>query len=88
MLVELSCKRFKSMAESTEGAKLLSQGKGASGGSPTLAVSASKAVAIGTRHSALLAVMGFVSGVLVQWTSWPELPDQTLTWAGHLVRQP
>ena len=65
----------------------VSQGQRASRGSPTLAVLAFKAVAIGTPRNALLVGTGFVSGEFGQWRSLQEWSNQTPRWAGHLARQ-
>ena len=75
------------MAESNQEASLLSQGKWASRGTPTLAVQASNVGAIGTLSTVLLAETGFVSGKFGQWRSLQVRSDQTLRWAGHLARQ-
>ena len=79
--------RLASVAESNQEASLLSQGKWASRGTPTLAVQASNVGAIGTLSTVLLAETGFVSGKFGQWRSLQVRSDQTLRWAGHLARQ-
>ena len=56
-------------------------------GSPTLVVSASRAIQLVLPIVFFLAGMDSVSGVFAQRTSWPEWPNRTLRWVSHLVRQ-